>query len=171
LRGIHSNIYAPIAHRPGMGADSRRASKISPSSISNPKAYHWIFQKTVRFERKEFDEYVSGGFAGYRFRSGWRKMGSRAESEGRVKRLSSIHQKSLRSIVTNDQIYAACPCAGITRIHPQLFAALASIPPGRRPVPGPFFQDYIAMPRPNLKPSLHNNCPNVQFRAERVVGR
>jgi GTP pyrophosphokinase len=80
--------------------------------------------------------------------------GITAEVEGRVKRLYSIHQKSLRQHRTVDQIYDLLAVRVITDTIRNCYAALGVIHQVWRPVPGRF-KDYIAMPRPNLYQSLH----------------
>ncbi len=80
--------------------------------------------------------------------------GITAEVDGRVKRLYSIHQKSLRQHRTVDQIYDLLAVRVITDTIRNCYAALGVIHQVWRPVPGRF-KDYIAMPRPNLYQSLH----------------
>src|SRR5260370_3665680 len=87
-------------------------------------------------------------------RKGLEENGIAAEGEGRVTRLYSIHQKSLRQHRTIDQIYDLLAVRVITDTIRNCYAALGVLHQVWRPVPGRF-KDYIAMPRPNLYQSLH----------------
>src|SRR5260370_5750768 len=87
-------------------------------------------------------------------RKGLEENGIAAEVEGRVKRLYSIHQKSLRQHRTIDQIYDLLAVRVITDTIRNCYAALGVLHQVWRPVPGRF-KDYIAMPRPTLYQSLH----------------
>jgi len=134
------DIYAPIAHRLGMGLIRGRASKISPSAISNPKPIRSFRDR--RFEKKRVRS-VSGGFAGT-VRKRLEENGSRPKSRA-DQALYSIHQKSLASIGTIDQIYDLFAVRVITEYDPQLVTRPGRHPPGLRPVPGRF-KDYSPCP-------------------------
>jgi GTP pyrophosphokinase len=144
------DIYAPIAHRLGMGLIRGELEDLAFSYLE-PDAYQEL-QKTVVSKRKEFETFLMELQDTVRKRL--QENGISAEVEGRVKRLYSIHQKSLRQHRTIDQIYDLLAVRVITDTIRNCYAALGVIHQVWRPVPGRF-KDYIAMPRPNLYQSLH----------------
>ena len=144
------DIYAPIAHRLGMGLIRGELEDLAFSYLE-PEAYQEL-QKTVVSKRKEFEAFLMELQDTVRKRL--EENGIAAEVEGRVKRLYSIHQKSLRQHRTIDQIYDLLAVRVITDTIRNCYAALGVIHQVWRPVPGRF-KDYIAMPRPNLYQSLH----------------
>src|SRR6202162_5347100 len=95
------DIYAPIAHRLGMGLIRGELEDLAFSYLE-PEAYQEL-QKTVVSKRKEFEEFLTELQDTIRKRL--EENGIAAEVDGRVKRLYSIHQKSLRQHRTIDQIY------------------------------------------------------------------
>src|SRR6266849_107363 len=144
------DIYAPIAHRLGMGLICGELEDLAFSYLE-PEAYQEL-QKTVVSKRKEFEAFLMELQETVRKRL--EENGIAAEVEGRVKRLYSIHQKSLRQHRTIDQIYDLLAVRVITDTIRNCYAALGVLHQVWRPVPGRF-KDYIAMPRPNLYQSLH----------------
>lgn len=144
------DIYAPIAHRLGMGLIRGELEDLSFSYLE-PDAFEEL-QKTVVSKRKEFEVFLNE-LQGT-IRKQLEESGIAAEVDGRVKRLYSIHQKSLRQHRTIDQIYDLLAVRVITDTIRNCYAALGVIHQVWRPVPGRF-KDYIAMPRPNLYQSLH----------------
>src|SRR3984893_1503777 len=144
------DIYSPIAHRLGMGLIRGELEDITFSYLE-PEAYEEL-QNTVVAKRKEFETFLADLKDTIRKRLD--ENGIAAEVEGRVKRLYSIHQKSLRQHRTIDQIYDLLAVRVINDTIRICYAALEVIHQVWRPVPGRF-KDYIAMPRPNLYKSLH----------------
>ncbi len=144
------DIYAPIAHRLGMGLIRGELEDLSFSYLE-PEAFQEL-QNTVVSKRREFEAFLSELQETIRKRL--EENGIAAEVDGRVKRLYSIHQKSLRQHRTIDQIYDLLAVRVITDTIRNCYAALGVIHQVWRPVPGRF-KDYIAMPRPNLYQSLH----------------
>jgi guanosine-3',5'-bis(diphosphate) 3'-pyrophosphohydrolase len=144
------DIYAPIAHRLGMGLIRGELEDLAFSYLE-PEAYQEL-QQTVVTRRKEFEAFLMELQDTVRKRL--EENGIAAEVDGRVKRLYSIHQKSLRQHRTIDQIYDLLAVRVITDTIRNCYAALGVIHQAWRPVPGRF-KDYIAMPRPNLYQSLH----------------
>src|ERR1700746_1345712 len=144
------DIYSPIAHRLGMGLIRGELEDLAFSYLE-PEAYQQL-QNTVVAKRKEFEAFLTELKDTIRKRLD--ENGIAAEVDGRVKRLYSIHQKSLRQHRTVDQIYDLLAVRVITETIRNCYAALGVIHQVWRPVPGRF-KDYIAMPRPNLYQSLH----------------
>ena len=144
------DIYAPIAHRLGMGLIRGELEDIAFSYLE-PDAYKEL-QDTVVAKRKEFEVFLTELKDAIRKRL--EESGIPAVVDGRVKRLYSLHQKSLRQHRTVDQIYDLLAVRVITDTIRNCYAALGVVHQVWRPVPGRF-KDYIAMPRPNLYQSLH----------------
>ena len=153
------DIYSPIAHRLGMGLIRGELEDIAFSYLE-PEAYQEL-QNTVVAKRKEFEAFLTELKDTIRKRL--EENGISAEVDGRVKRLYSIHQKSLRQHRTVDQIYDLLAVRVITDTIRNCYAALGVIHQVWRPVPGRF-KDYIAMPRPNLYQSLHTTV--IYLRAD-----
>jgi len=144
------DIYAPIAHRLGMGRIRGELEDLAFSYLETP-AYLEL-QKKVQSKRKPHDKFLAEVQAAIRQKLV--ESSIPAEVEGRVKRLYSIHLKLGRGQHTLDQIYDLLAVRVITDSVKSCYAALGVIHQIWPPVPGRF-KDYIAMPRPNLYQSLH----------------
>ena len=146
------DIYAPIAHRLGMGKLRGELEDLSFQFLE-PEAFEEV-KKAVESRRKVSEEFLAevrelvGG-----------KMQEHsipARLEGRIKRLYSIHQKLRRQRITIDQVYDLLAVRIITDTVKNCYAALGVIHNTWRPVPGRI-KDFIAIPRPNLYQSLHTS--------------
>ena len=144
------DIYAPIAHRLGMGAIRGDLEDLAFRYLE-PAAYQEL-QNTVLANSKEFEEFLSG--VQETIRKQLTENNISADVEGRVKHLYSIHQKAQRQKRSVDQVYDLLAVRIITNSVRDCYAALGVVHQLWRPVPGRF-KDYIAMPRPNLYQSLH----------------
>jgi GTP diphosphokinase / guanosine-3',5'-bis(diphosphate) 3'-diphosphatase len=144
------DIYAPIAHRLGMGVMRGDLEDLAFCYLE-PTAYREL-QDTVSARGKEFEQFLTS--VQDTIRAQLNENGINAEVEGRVKRLHSIHQKAQRQKRTLDQVYDLLAVRIITDSVRSCYAALGVVHQLWRPVPGRF-KDYIAMPRPNLYQSLH----------------
>src|SRR5579875_2154254 len=143
-------IYAPIAHRLGMGAMRAELEDLAFACLE-PEAYQELrrrLEPRVRFYEKLLGELQDT------IRKKLVENSIPAEVEGRIKRLYSIHQKIQRQQRTLDQIYDLLAVRIITDSVRNCYAALGVIHQLWPPVPGRF-KDFIAMPRPNLYQSLH----------------
>ncbi len=163
------DIYAPIAHRLGMGLMRGELEDLAFRYLE-PGAF-FALQKEVSEKapsHKKFLEEVQATI-----RSKLVEAGIPAELEARVKGLYSIHRKTLRQETGIDQIYDLLAVRVITDSERNCYAALGVIHHVWRPVPGRF-KDYIAMPRPNLYQSLHTTVLHagqsfeVQFRTQEM---
>src|SRR6202795_4193554 len=134
------DIYAPIAHRLGMGLIRGELEDIA-FSYPAPEAYQEL-QRTVVSKRKEVEAFLTDLQDTIRKRLEENNIS--ADVEGRVKRLYSIHQKTLPQNRTIDQIYDLLAVRVITDTIRNCYAALGVIHQVWRPVPGRF-KDYIAM--------------------------
>lgn len=146
------DIYAPIAHRLGMG---KIRSELEDSAFSYlaPDSYADIRQQLEHMRRlnesllADVQKVITEAMA---------KNGIPARVEGRIKRPYSIHQKITRQHATFDQLYDLLAARVITDSVKNCYAALGVIHQLWRPVPSRF-KDYIAMPRLNLYQSLHTS--------------
>jgi GTP diphosphokinase / guanosine-3',5'-bis(diphosphate) 3'-diphosphatase len=146
------DIYAPIAHRLGMGKVRGELEDLSFQYL-DPVGFEEV-KKAVESRRKVNEEFLSevhGLVAG--------KMTEHsipARLEARVKRLYSIQQKLSRQHIAIDQVYDLLAIRIITDSVKNCYAALGVIHNTWRPVPGRI-KDFIAIPRPNLYQSLHTS--------------
>ncbi|HUL17255.1 MAG TPA: bifunctional (p)ppGpp synthetase/guanosine-3',5'-bis(diphosphate) 3'-pyrophosphohydrolase [Terriglobales bacterium] len=144
------DIYAPIAHRLGMGLIRNELEDLS-FRVLEPETYFElkkeVAEKTAVHER--FLEEVQSAI-----RSKLVENGIPAELEARVKGLFSLQQKIARQGRALEQVYDLLAVRVITDNERNCYAALGVVHHIWRPVPGRF-KDYIAMPRPNLYQSLH----------------
>ena len=144
------DIYAPIAHRLGMGAIRGDLEDLAFLYLE-PAAYVELKQK-VADRSKEFESFLAE--VQETIRKNLAENGLPADVEGRVKRLYSIHLKTQRQRRALGQIYDLLAVRIVTDSARNCYAALGAVHQLWRPVPGRF-KDYIAMPRPNLYQSLH----------------
>ena len=149
------DIYAPVAHRLGMGAIRGDLEDLAFSYLE-PSAYaelqNLVSQRSKEFEKSlaELQETIGKHLT---------ENEIAATLEGRIKRLYSIHQKVQRQKGTLEQVYDLLAVRIITDSVRNCYAALGVVHQIWRPVPGRF-KDYIAMPRPNLYQSLHTTVIN-----------
>jgi GTP diphosphokinase / guanosine-3',5'-bis(diphosphate) 3'-diphosphatase len=144
------DIYAPIAHRLGMGIMRGELEDLSFRYLE-PEGFLALQKEVSEKEpfHKSFLDEVQGTI-----RSKLLDSGIPAELESRVKGLYSLHRKIVRQERTLEQIYDLLAVRVITDTERNCYAALGVMHHIWRPVPGRF-KDYIAMPRPNLYQSLH----------------
>src|SRR5712692_8345320 len=144
------DIYAPIAHRLGMGLIRGELEDLAFSYLE-PTSYLEL-QKKVTTRTKALEKFLHD--VQEDLRSKLVENSIPAQVEGRIKRLYSVHQKIQRQQRTLDQIYDLLALRVITDTARNCYGALGVIHQIWRPVPGRF-KDYIAMPRTNLYQSLH----------------
>jgi guanosine-3',5'-bis(diphosphate) 3'-pyrophosphohydrolase len=144
------DIYAPIAHRLGMGLIRGELEDLSFRYLE-PEAF-FALQKEVSQKapvHQKFLEEVQGTI-----RTKLVESGIPAELEARVKSLYSLHRKIARQERGLEQVYDLLAVRVVSDTERSCYAALGVVHHIWRPVPGRF-KDYIAMPRPNLYQSLH----------------
>jgi guanosine-3',5'-bis(diphosphate) 3'-pyrophosphohydrolase len=161
-------IYAPIAHRLGMGKIRGELEDLAFPYV-DPIAYKQV-HAAVEARRKSGEAFLhelEGIITGK-----LKEAGIPARVESRIKRFYSIHQKIQRQRITVDQMYDLLAVRVITQSVQDCYATLGMVHNLWRPVPGRI-KDHIAMPRPNLYQSLHtsviaeNGTPfEVQIRTE-----
>jgi GTP pyrophosphokinase len=144
-------IYAPIAHRLGMGKIRGELEDLAFQYLDRD-TYQRLKQQ-VEVRRKAGEHYFLNKIE-LVIRGKLKEAGIDATVESRIKRLWSIHQKLLRQHITVEQIYDLFALRIVTKSIHDCYAVLGIIHNLWRPVPGRI-KDFIAMPRPNLYQSLH----------------
>ena len=164
------DIYAPIAHRLGMGKIRGELEDLGFRYL-DPIGYQQVHD-AVEARRKEGEAFLSRVESVLRDKL--KEAGITATVESRIKRLFSIHKKLQRQRITVEQVYDLCAMRVITPSVQDCYAVLGIIHNLWRPVPGRI-KDFIAMPRPNFYQSLHtsviaeNGTPfEVQIRTEEM---
>ena len=164
------DIYAPIAHRLGMGKIRGELEDLGFRYL-DPIGYQQVHE-SVEARRKEGEAFLARVESVLRDKL--KEAGITANVESRIKRLFSIHKKLQRQRITVEQVYDLCAMRVITRSVQDCYAVLGIIHNLWRPVPGRI-KDFIAMPRPNFYQSLHtsviaeNGTPfEVQIRSEEM---
>ncbi len=145
-------IYAPIAHRLGMGKMRGELEDLAFSFLE-PEAYLEIKNSVESRQkvRQEFLDEVKEVIA--------QKLQEQEISgtvDSRIKRIYSIHQKIKRQKIPIDQVYDLLAVRIITSSVKDCYSALGIFHNLWRPVPGRI-KDFIAMPRPNMYQSLHTS--------------
>ncbi|HEV7521066.1 MAG TPA: bifunctional (p)ppGpp synthetase/guanosine-3',5'-bis(diphosphate) 3'-pyrophosphohydrolase, partial [Candidatus Angelobacter sp.] len=143
-------IYAPLAHRLGMGKVRGELEDLSFRYV-DPIGYDQV-HTAVEQRRKAGEAFLSKLVK--ILQGKLTENGVDAKVDSRIKRLYSIHQKLLRQRITVDQVYDLLAVRIITSSVKDCYTALGAIHQMWRPVPGRI-KDFIAMPRPNLYQSLH----------------
>jgi GTP diphosphokinase / guanosine-3',5'-bis(diphosphate) 3'-diphosphatase len=164
------DIYAPIAHRLGMG--KIRGELEDLGFLYMDPIGHKQVHDAVEARRKTGEHFLTR-VEGI-IREKLKEAGIEAITESRIKRLYSIHQKLLRQRITVDQMYDLFAIRIITHSVQDCYAVLGAIHNHWRPVPGRI-KDFIAMPRPNFYQSLHTSVISddgtpfeVQIRTEEM---
>jgi GTP pyrophosphokinase len=145
-------IYAPIAHRLGMGKVRGELEDLAFQNL-DPEAFAEI-SHTIDTQRAANEEYLE------RMRrtveAELRREGIPARVDARVKRAYSVYQKLKKQKISLDQVYDLLALRIVTDSVKNCYGALGVIHSEWRPVPGRI-KDFIAIPRPNLYQSLHTS--------------
>ena len=145
-------IYAPIAHRLGMGKIRGELEDLGFRFL-DPVGYEQV-EKSVNARRKEGEVFLAK--MQQIITDKLKEAGIQARVESRIKRVFSIHKKLQRQHISVDQVYDLYAMRAITRSLQDCYAVLGIIHNLWRPVPGRI-KDFIAMPRPNFYQSLHTS--------------
>src|SRR6267143_1803087 len=164
------DIYAPIAHRLGMGKIRGELEDLGFRYV-DAIGYQQV-QETVQAKRKAGEAFLAR-VEGV-FRDKLKEAGITAKVESRIKRLYSIHKKLQRQRIAVEQVYDLFAMRVITQSVQDCYAVLGIIHNLWRPVPGRI-KDFIVMPRPNFYQSLHTSVISeegtpfeVQIRTEEM---
>jgi guanosine-3',5'-bis(diphosphate) 3'-pyrophosphohydrolase len=163
-------IYAPIAHRLGMGKIRGELEDLAFRHLE-PEAYEEV-RDAVEIRRK-----VDEGFLAEvrkQVETVMKEHDVPARVEGRIKRLYSIWLKMQRQEISIEKVYDLLAIRVITDSVKSCYAALGAVHQTWSPVPERI-KDFIAMPRQNFYQSLHTSVigPNgqpfeVQIRTEEM---
>jgi GTP diphosphokinase / guanosine-3',5'-bis(diphosphate) 3'-diphosphatase len=145
-------IYAPIAHRLGMGKIRGELEDLG-FRYMDPIGHEQV-HAAVESRRKAGEQFLAK--IEEILREKFKEAGIEAEVQSRIKRLYSIHQKILRQRITVDQMYDLLAVRVITKSVQDCYGVLGIIHNLWRPVPSRI-KDFIAMPRPNFYQSLHTS--------------
>jgi GTP pyrophosphokinase len=163
-------IYAPIAHRLGMGKVRSELEDLAFQYLE-PDAYQEI-TGAIESKRHSNEEFLAE--IRQTVESELRREGIPARIDGRVKRPYSVFQKLRRQKISLDQVYDLMALRILTDSVKNCYAALGVIHNKWRPIPGRI-KDFIAIPRPNLYQSLHTSVVGphgqtfeVQIRTEEM---
>ena len=145
-------IYAPIAHRLGMGKVRNELEDLAFQYLE-PDAYREILaaMETRRHSNEEFLAEIPRAVE-----AETRREGIPARIDGRVKRPYSVFQKMRRQKISIEEVYDLLALRIVTDSVKNCYAALGLIHNRWRPIPGRI-KDFIAIPRPNLYQSLHTS--------------
>ena len=146
------DIYAPIAHRLGMGKIRGELEDLGFRYV-DPIGYEQVHQ-AIESRRKAGEQFLSR--VEVVVNDKLKEAGITARVESRIKRIYSIHKKLVRQRISVDQVYDLYAMRIITNSVQDCYAVLGIIHNLWRPVPGRI-KDFIAMPRPNFYQSLHTS--------------
>ncbi|MBV9613470.1 MAG: bifunctional (p)ppGpp synthetase/guanosine-3',5'-bis(diphosphate) 3'-pyrophosphohydrolase, partial [Acidobacteriaceae bacterium] len=146
------DIYAPIAHRLGMGKVRGELEDLAFGTLQ-PEASAELMRE-IESKRQEHEDWLRQ--VQTHIETKLAREGIPARVDGRVKRAYSVYQKLKRQKITLDQVYDVLAVRIVTDSVKNCYAALGVIHNEWHPVPGRI-KDFIAMPRPNLYQSLHTS--------------
>src|SRR5260370_3482534 len=150
-------IYAPIAHRLGMGKMRGELEDLAFRYIDREACEDVMRSiETKRHGAEELLEEIRRTVA-----AALRREGIPAKVEARMKRAYSVYQKMKRQKIGVDQVYDLLALRIVTDSVKNCCAALEVMHNAWLPVPG-LIKDFIAIPRPNLYQSLHTSVIGPQ---------
>ncbi len=147
-----AEIYAPIAHRLGMGKVRGELEDLSFQYLE-PDAWAELMRE-IESQRLQNEEYLTK--MRHDVEVNLRRENIPARVEARIKRPYSVFQKMKRQKIALDQVYDLLALRIITDSVKNCYAALGVIHNEWHPIPGRI-KDFIAIPRPNLYQSLHTS--------------
>ncbi len=147
-----AEIYAPIAHRLGMGKVRGELEDLSFRYLE-PEAWSDLMRE-IESQRLQNEEYLTK--MRHDVEVNLRRENIPARVEARIKRPYSVFQKMKRQKIALDQVYDLLALRIVTDSVKNCYAALGVIHNEWHPIPGRI-KDFIAIPRPNLYQSLHTS--------------
>ncbi len=163
-------VYAPLAHRFGMGAIKGEMEDLSFRYLM-PDEYENISRQ---FQQQQAERSETLNEAKRLIGEQLKEAGIAASISGRPKHLYSVYRKMQRINAGINEVYDLIAIRVIVDSINDCYAALGVIHAGWKPLPGRF-KDYIATPKPNMYRSLHTTllAPNsipfeVQIRTKEM---
>ena len=147
-----SDIYAPIAHRLGMGKIRGELEDLAFQYLE-PEASAELLRE-IESQLQQNEEFLKK--MRHDVEVNLRRENIPARVEARIKRPYSVFQKMKRQKIALDQVYDLLALRIITDSVKNCYAALGVIHNEWHPIPGRI-KDFIAIPRPNLYQSLHTS--------------
>jgi GTP diphosphokinase / guanosine-3',5'-bis(diphosphate) 3'-diphosphatase len=151
------DIYAPLAHRMGIGEIKHELEDLSFRALE-PRKYAEI-QQMVDVRAPERNTYLANIIDEVKERL--IELSIEAEVTGREKHLWSIYEKMVVKGKEFGEIHDLMGMRVVVESVKDCYAALGSIHAAYKPVQGRF-KDYIAMPKFNLYQSLHTTVVGPQ---------
>jgi GTP pyrophosphokinase len=143
-------IYAPLAERLGIWSVKWELEDLAFKTLE-PEAYREL-ARMLDTRRKGREAFVRRAIEA--LRPELAAAGIKAELSGRPKHLYSIWKKMQRKSAEIGEIYDVYAIRVLVEEVKDCYAALGVVHSMWRPIPGQF-DDYIAVPKPNLYQSLH----------------
>jgi len=152
IRVVHQTleIYAPLAERLGMWSIKWELEDLAFKTLE-PEAYREL-SRMLDTRRKSRESFIHRAIE--ELRPELVRAGIEAELSGRPKHLYSIRKKMQRKGAEIGEIYDVYAIRILVAEVKDCYAALGVVHSHWRPIPGQF-DDYIAVPKPNLYQSLH----------------
>ena len=144
------DIYAPLAHRFGMGAMKCELEDLCMKYLW-PEEYKKLEQAMIPYQEERMHTLNK---AMEEIEKALKEAGIEATLSGRPKHFYSIYKKTVRQQKTIDEIYDLIAIRVIVNTVNDCYASLGIIHSLWKPMPGRF-KDYIAMPKTNMYRSLH----------------
>ena len=144
------DIYAPLAHRFGMGAMKCELEVLCMKYLW-PEEYKKLEQAMIPYQEERMHTLNK---AMEEIEKALKEAGIEATLSGRPKHFYSIYKKTVRQQKTIDEIYDPIAIRVIVNTVNDCYATLGIIHSLWKPMPGRF-KDYIAMPKTNMYRSLH----------------
>ena len=157
------DIYAPIAHRLGMGKIRAELEDLAFRHLE-PEAFAEM-NRELEGSREANESFLKDIRHLVEVKLARESIPARVET--RMKRPYSVFQKLRRQKIVLDQVYDLLAVRIITDSVKNCYAALGLIHNEWRPIPGRI-KDFIAIPRPNLYQSLHTSVIGPTGRAFEV---
>ena len=144
------DIYAPLAHRFGMGAMKCELEDLCMKYLW-PEEYKKLEQAMIPYQEERMRTLNK---AIEDIERALKEAGIEATLSGRPKHFYSIYKKTVRQQKTIDEIYDLIAIRVIVNTVNDCYATLGIIHSLWKPRPGRF-KDYIAMPKTTMYRSLH----------------
>ncbi|MDL2259131.1 bifunctional (p)ppGpp synthetase/guanosine-3',5'-bis(diphosphate) 3'-pyrophosphohydrolase [Eubacteriales bacterium OttesenSCG-928-K08] len=144
------DVYAPLAHRFGMGAIKGELEDLSFMHLL-PDEYESLKQKIEPHQAERMQVLQSSIAA---IKDQLTDLGIEADINGRPKHIYSIYRKMIKQNRPLEEIYDLIAIRIIVTTVKECYATLGVVHSLWRPMPGRF-KDYIAIPKTNMYKSLH----------------